>query len=94
MLTAIHDRGDPDLQIGVASRDRYDVPMPQWMRPVDCGIAVATSTREAPLGTATTAYEGNSVVVDWQFNDQAEKGSALRYDVKCTVWVPVDMMAK
>lgn len=96
ILSAIHDRGDPDSQIGAASRDRYDVLMPQWMRPADCGIAVATSTSDgsSPLGTATAAYEGNSVVVDWQFNDKAEKGSTIRYDVKCTVWVPVGVVAK
>lgn len=96
ILTATHDRYDSDSRIGAASRDRYDVLMPQWMRPADCGIAVATSTSDAstPLGTATAAYDGNSVVVDWQFNDKAEKGSTIRYDVKCTVWVPVGVVAK
>lgn len=94
ILRAIHYRDDPDSQVGVASRDRYDVLMPQWMRPADCGIAVATSTRDAPLGTAAAAYDGNSVVVDWKFNGNAEKGSAIRYDVECTVWAPVGVVAK
>lgn len=94
ILRAIHYRGDPDSQVGVASRDRYDVLMPQWMRPADCGIAVATSTRDAPLGAATAAYDGNSVVVDWKFNGNAEKGSAIRYDVECMVWAPVGVVAK
>lgn len=96
ILTAIHYRGEPDSQVGVASRDRFDVVMPQWMRPADCGIAVATSTSDGstPLGAATVAYDGNSVVVDWKFNGKAEKGSAILYDVKCTVWVPVGVVAK
>ncbi len=96
IMRAIHYRGDPDSQVGVASRDRYDVQMPQWMRPADCGIAVATSTSDAsaPLGTAGVAYNGSSVVVDWQFNGKAEKGSAILYDVECTVWAPVGVVAQ
>ena len=96
ILRAIHYRGEPDSQVGVAGRDRFDVLMPQWMRPADCGIAVSTSTSDAsaPLGTATAGYDGNSVVVDWKFNAKAEKGEAILYDVKCTVWVPVGVVAK
>ncbi len=96
ILRAIHYRGEPDSQVGVVGRDRFDVLMPQWMRPADCGIAVSTSTSDAsaPLGTATAGYDGNSVVVDWKFNGNVEKGEAILYDVKCTVWAPVGVVAK
>lgn len=95
VITGIHHRGDTDSQIGIASRDRYDVPMPQWMRPADCATRVVTGQKDSsPLGVATAGYDGNSVVVDWQFKGSAKEDTYIRYEVACTVWAPVGMVAK
>lgn len=93
VLSATHHRGDPDSYPIRASRDRYDLRMPSWMRPASCSIGTSVSSNLSASGARTSVrFEGTSVHVDWEFHEKAEKEDFFIYDIECAVWVPAGVV--
>lgn len=94
VMKSTHWRGDTDLHPLRAGTDRYDLRMPDWMRPASCSITISSSNTDGIKdGSATTRFEGKSAIVDWAFAATADSGSFLMYDMSCDVWTPAGVVA-
>lgn len=94
VMKSTHWRGDTDLHPLRAGTDRYDLRMPDWMRPASCSISFSSSTTgDAKDGSATTRFEGKSAIVDWTFTATADSEAFLIYDLTCDVWTPAGVVA-
>ena len=94
VMKSTHWRGDTDLHPLRAGTDRYDLRMPDWMRPASCSISFSSSsTGDTKDGSATTRFEGKSAIVDWTFTATADSEAFLIYDLTCDVWTPVGVVA-
>jgi hypothetical protein len=94
VMKSTHWRGDTDLHPLRAGTDRYDLRMPDWMRPATCSITFSSSTTgDTKDGSATTRFEGKSAIVDWTFTATADSDAFLIYDLTCDVWTPVGVVA-
>jgi hypothetical protein len=94
VMKSTHWRGDIDLHPLRAGTDRYDLRMPDWMRPASCSITVGSSTTDGRNdGSATTRFEGKSAIVDWTFTPTADSEAFVIYDLSCDVWTPAGMVA-
>lgn len=94
VMKSTHWRGDTHLHPLRAGTDRYDLRMPDWMRPASCSISFSSSsTGDTKDGSATTRFEGKSAIVDWTFTATADSEAFLIYDLSCDVWTPVGVVA-
>jgi hypothetical protein len=94
VMKSTHWRGDIDLHPLRAGTDRYDLRMPDWMRPASCSITVGSSTTDGRNdGSATTRFEGKSAIVDWTFTPTADSEAFVIYDLSCDVWTPAGVVA-
>lgn len=95
IMKSTHSRGDTDLHPISAASDRYDLRMPDWMRPAGCSITLSSSTSDgAADGRATTRFEGKSAIVDWAFSAAADSEAFMTYDLTCDVWTPAGVVAQ
>jgi len=93
VMKATHWRGDTDLHPIRAASDRYDLQMPDWMRPAGCSITVSSSsTGGSTDGRASMRFEGKSAIVDWTFTGTADSEAFMTYDLNCSVWVPAGVV--
>lgn len=93
VMKSTHWRGDTDLHPIRSGSDRYDLRMPDWMRPAGCSITFSPSTTDgAKDGSATTRFEGKSAIVDWAFTAAADSEAFMIYDLTCDVWTPAGVV--
>jgi hypothetical protein len=95
VLKGSHHRGDPGTHPIRTGSDRYDLRMPDWMRPGSCSISVsAIGDDRTQQGRASARFEGKSVFVDWTFPEAADLDAYFAYDMSCTVWAPAGLVAQ
>lgn len=95
VMKSTHWRGDTDLHPIRSGSDRYDLRMPDWMRPAGCSLTFSpSSTDGAKDGSATTRFEGKSAIVDWVFTTAADSDAFMVYDLSCDVWTPVGVVTQ